>query len=80
MTRSRKGLPVGFDLYSAEETEKQRTRSARFGTAGPSETNVGPLVEQEAARQARAEKYGLEYSPPDPEGTVATRGHVNSGH
>ena len=68
------GIP-SFNLYSEEEIAKQNDRAARFGTAPAAAPVIAVATpsEEDAAKKARAAKYGLEYQEPDPAGASHAR-------
>lgn len=72
---SRTALAVGFDTFSQEEEAKRLSRGARFGTAAEGgveapRIRVAAPNEEEAQKKERAERFGLEYSAPDPTGAL----------
>lgn len=71
----RTALAVGFDTFSQGEEAKRLSRGARFGTVAEGgveapRIRVAAPSEEEAQKKERAERFGLEYSAPDPTGAL----------
>jgi hypothetical protein len=68
------GVVTGFDLFDEAEVSKQQDRATRFGTAPPAtEITFARPSEDEAAKKARAAKFGVDYAEPDPSGASPSR-------
>lgn len=67
----RSGFSTGFDMFSEEEVEKRRRRAQKFGISSSGLDWQPPDVSQdERLRRQRAERFGVDYQPPDETGLM----------